>query len=154
MQGSPEVIEALNAILTSELTAVNQYFVHAKMNENWGYVKIAENKREESIGEMKHADRVIDRILYLEGTPNMQRLNPVRVGEDVPEQHKLDLELELEAVWRLNETIALCRERADNGTRELLEGILREEEQGVDYLEAQLGIIEEIGKQRYLAEQM
>ncbi len=154
MQGNPEVIEALNAILTSELTAVNQYFIHAKMNENWGYKKVAENKREESIGEMKHADRVIERILYLEGTPNMQRLDPVRVGENVPEQHKLDLDVERDAVERLNEAIALCRERADNGTRELLEDILRDEEQGVDYLEAQLGIIEEIGKERYLAEQM
>ncbi len=154
MQGNPEVIEALNAILTSELTAVNQYFIHAKMNENWGYKKVAENKREESIGEMKHADRVIERILYLEGTPNMQRLDPVRVGENVPEQHKLDLDVERDAVERLNEAIALCRERADNGTRELLEDILRDEEQGVDYLEAQLGIIEEIGKERYLAEQI
>ncbi len=85
MQGDAEVIEALNAILTSELSAINQYFIHSRMNENWGYHKIAEQKKQESIGEMKHADRVIERVLYLEGVPNMQRLNPVRVGENVPE---------------------------------------------------------------------
>ena len=154
MQGSPEVIEALNAVLTAELTAINQYFIHAKMNENWGYSKIAENKKSESIGEMKHADHLIQRILFLEGIPNMQRLSPIRVGESVPEQHRLDLELEKDAVKRLNETIAICRDNADNGTRELLEEILHDEEEGLDYLEAQLGIIEEIGKERYLAEQM
>ena len=154
MQGSPEVIEALNAVLTAELTAINQYFIHAKMNENWGYSKIAENKKSESIGEMKHANNLIHRILFLEGIPNMQRLSPIRVGESVPEQHRLDLELEKDAVKRLNETIAICRDNADNGTRELLEEILHDEEEGLDYLEAQLGIIEEIGKERYLAEQM
>ena len=152
MKGDPQVIEALNEILTSELTAINQYFIHSRMNDNWGYKKIASNKREESLDEMKHADRVIERILYLEGTPNMQRLSPVRTGEDVPEQHRLDLEMEYAAVKRLNESIALCRDRADNGTRELLEEILRSEEESVDHLEAQLGIIEEIGKERYLAE--
>ena len=154
MQGSPEVIEALNAVLTAELTAINQYFIHSKMNENWGYSKIAENKRSESIGEMKHADSVIQRMLYLEGIPNMQRLSPIRVGESVPEQHRSDLELEKDAVKRLNEAIAICRDNADNGTRELLEEILHDEEEGLDYLESQLGIIEEIGKERYLAEQM
>ncbi len=154
MQGSPEVIEALNAVLTAELTAINQYFIHSKMNENWGYSKIAENKRSESIGEMKHADRVIQRMLYLEGVPNMQRLSPIRVGESVPEQHRSDLELEKDAVKPLNEAIAICRNNADNGTRELLEEILHDEEEGLDYLESQLGIIEEIGKERYLAEQM
>ena len=154
MQGSPEVIEALNAVLTAELTAINQYFIHAKMNENWGYSKIAENKKSDSIGEMKHANNLIQRILFLEGIPNMQRLSPIRVGESVPEQHRLDLELEKDAVKRLNETIAICRDNADNGTRELLEEILHDEEEGLDYLEAQLGIIEEIGKERYLAEQM
>ncbi len=154
MKGSKGVIEALNAVLTAELTAINQYFVHAKMAENWGYSKIAENKRSEAISEMKHADRVIQRILFLEGIPNMQKLSPIRVGEHVPEQHTVDLALEKEAVRRLNEAIALCRDQADNGTRELLEEILHEEEEGIDYLEAQLGIIEEIGKERYLAEQM
>jgi bacterioferritin len=154
MRGDAEVIKVLSAVLTAELTAINQYFIHAKMSENWGYPKIAENKRSEAIGEMKHADRVIERILFLEGTPNMQGLNPVRIGENIPEQHAVDLELEIDAVERLNEGIALCREKADNGTRELLEEILHEEEEGIDYLEAQLGIIEEIGKERYLSEQM
>ncbi len=154
MRGDVKVLDVLSAVLTAELTAINQYFIHAKMNENWGYSKIAENKRNEAISEMKHADRVIERILFLEGTPNMQRLNPVRIGENVPEQHALDLELENDAVKRLNDGIALCREKADNGTRELLEEILHEEEEGIDYLEAQLGIIEEIGRERYLAEQM
>ncbi len=154
MRGDVEVLDVLSAVLTAELTAINQYFIHAKMNENWGYSKIAENKRNEAISEMKHADRVIERILFLEGTPNMQRLNPVRIGEHVPEQHALDLELENDAVKRLNDGIALCREKADNGTRELLEEILQEEEEGIDHLEAQLGIIKEIGKERYLAEQM
>jgi bacterioferritin len=154
MRGDVEVLDVLSAVLTAELTAINQYFIHAKMNENWGYSKIAENKRNEAISEMKHADRVIERLLFLEGTPNMQRLNPVRIGENVPEQHALDLELENDAVKRLNDGIALCREKADNGTRELLEEILHEEEEGIDYLEAQLGIIEEIGRERYLAEQM
>ena len=154
MQGSPEVIESLNAVLTAELTAINQYFIHAKMNENWGYSKMAENKRSESIGEMKHADNVIQRILFLQGIPNLQRLSPIHVGESVPEQHGADLELEKDAVKRLNEAIAICRDNADNGTRELLEEILHDEEEGLDYLESQLGIIEEIGKERYLAEQM
>jgi len=106
MRGDVEVLDVLSAVLTAELTAINQYFIHAKMNENWGYSKIAENKRNEAISEMKHADRVIERILFLEGTPNMQRLNPVRIGENVPEQHALDLELENDAVKRLNDGIA------------------------------------------------
>ena len=154
MQGDPDVIEALNDVLTSELTAINQYFIHAKMCENWGYRALAHNKRHESIEEMKHADRVIERILYLDGTPNMQRLFPVNVGEDPIEQHKLDLELEVIAVKRLNDAITLCREKGDNGSREMLEGILTDEEEGLDWLEAQLHIVEEIGKERYLAEQI
>ncbi len=154
MRGDPQVIEALNDVLTAELTAVNQYFVHAKMCANWGYGKLAKKKREESLEEMQDTEALIDRILYLEGVPNMQRLNPVPVGEDVPEQHRLDLEMELAAVERLNDAIALCREKADNGTRELLEEILKGEEKSVDWLEAQLHVIDEIGKERYLAEQL
>ena len=154
MRGDPQVIEALNDVLTAELTAVNQYFVHAKMCANWGYGKLAKKKREESLEEMRDAEALIDRILYLEGVPNMQRLNPVPVGEDVPEQHRLDLEMELAAVERLNDAIALCREKADNGTRELLEEMLKGEEKSVDWLEAQLHVIDEIGKERYLAEQL
>lgn len=152
MRGEPQIVEALNEILTAELTSVNQYFVHAKMCANWGYRKLAEKKRHESLEEMKHADSLIERVLFLEGTPNMQRLNHVRVGEDPIEQHRLDLALELEAVERLNRAIALCRERGDNGTRELLERILRSEEEGVDWLEAQLHLVDEVGKQAYLAE--
>lgn len=152
MNGDPKIVEALNDVLTAELTAVNQYFVHAKMCENWGYERLRKHKYDESIDEMKHADTLIERILYLEGTPNMQRLGPVRVGEDPVEQHELDLAMEKEAVARLNEAIALCRDRGDNGTREILEGILRSEEEGLDWLEAQLHLVEEVGRKAYLAE--
>lgn len=154
MKGDAQIIELLNEILTAELTAVNQYFVHAKMCENWGYQKLAKKKREESIEEMRDAEHLIDRILFLEGVPNMQRLDPVRAGEDPIEQHQIDLEIEKAAVERLNKVITLCREKADNGTRELLEGILKGEEAAVDWLEAQLHIVGEIGKERYLAEQI
>jgi len=154
MRGDEEIIKALNDILTAELTAINQYFVHHKMCENWGYAKLSHKKREESIEEMKHADSIIERILFLDGVPNMQRLFNVRVGEDPIEQHQLDLEVEVEAVDRLNKAISLARESADNGTRELLERILVNEEESVDWLEAQLHIVEEIGKKKYLAEQI
>jgi len=154
MKGDPQIIEALNAVLTSELTAINQYFIHHKMAENWGYKKISAHKRGESMEEMRHADEVIERILYFDGIPNMQRLNPVMVGENVVEMHKVDLQLEYDAVKRLNDAIALCHEKKDGGTRDLLERILVEEEEAIDYLEAQLGLIEELGKERYLAEQM
>lgn len=154
MRGDPEIIDALNAILTSELTAINQYFIHFRMLENWGYKRIAKKKREESIEEMKHADRVIDRILYLDGVPNMQRLSPVRVGEEPVEMHRLDLELEVEAVARLNAAIALCLSKNDAGTRELIESILDEEEDSIEWLEAQLYVIKDIGRERYLAEQL
>lgn len=154
MKGDSKIIEALNEILTSELTAINQYFVHSRMCENWGYKRLAAKKREESKEEMKHADAVIERILFLEGVPNMQRLNPVRVGEEPVEQHQLDLELELEAAKRLNDTIALCRDKADNRTREMLEVILKDEEESIDWLESQLYIVKDVGRERYLAEQM
>src|SRR5688572_32553182 len=119
MRGEPEILEILNEVLTSELTAINQYFVHSKMFRSWGYHKLAAAKREDSMEEMRHADRVIDRILYLEGVPNMQRLFPVRVGENVTEIHRADHALELDAVERLNRGIALCVAKNDNGTREL-----------------------------------
>jgi bacterioferritin len=154
MKGDPAIIEALNEVLTAELTAINQYFIHHKMCENWGYERLAKKKREESIEEMKHADAVIGRILYFDGIPNMQRLSPIRIGENPVEQHKLDLAVETEAVDRLNKSIALCREKGDNGSRELLEDILVNEEESVDWLEAQLHIIDEIGKEQYLAEQI
>jgi bacterioferritin len=152
MQGDPQVIEALNDVLTAELTAINQYFIHYKMCENWGYKRLAAKKREESIDEMKDADAIMERILYFDGVPNMQRLNPVRVGEDPVEQHRLDLAVETEAIERLNKAIALCREKADNGSRELLESILKAEEDSADWLEAQLHLVDEVGKERYLAE--
>ena len=154
MRGDNEVIEALNEVLTSELTAINQYFIHHKMCENWGYSKLSKKKREESIEEMQHADLVIERILYFDAVPNMQRLSQVHVGEDAIEQHKLDLALEIDAVQRLNKAIALCRDKADNGTRELLERILVDEEESVDWHEAQLHQIEEVGRENYLAEQI
>lgn len=154
MKGDAKVIEALNDVLTAELTAINQYFVHAKMCDNWGYQRLAAKKREESMEEMKHADDVVERILFLDGVPNMQRLNPVRVGEEPVEQHQLDLELEAEAVKRINDAIALCRDQGDNGSRELLDKILEDEEDSVDWLEAQLHLVEQVGRERYLAEQI
>jgi bacterioferritin len=154
MRGDAKVIEALNDVLTAELTAINQYFIHHKMCENWGYERLSKKKREESIDEMKDADELIERILYLEGVPNVQRLNPVRVGETAIEQHKLDLALETEAIKRLNDAIRLCGEKGDHGSRELLEHILKGEEQSAEWLEAQLHLIEEVGAQQYLAEQI
>jgi bacterioferritin len=154
MKGNDEVIQLLNEVLTSELTAINQYFIHSKMCEDWGFQKLAAKKRAESIEEMTHADMVIARILYLEGVPNMQRYFPVKVGEDAVEQHRLDLQVEYDAVKRLNAGIALCREKGDNGTRDLLESILKDEEEGIDWLEAQLHLVETVGRERYLSEQM
>lgn len=154
MKGNAEVITALNEILTAELTAINQYFIHARMCANWGYKKLAARKRKESIEEMKDAQVIMDRVLYFDGVPNVQKLNPVRVGEDAIEQHQNDLALETEAIARLNKAIALCREKGDNGTRDILEHILREEEEAADWLESQLHIVKEVGKEAYLAEQI
>ena len=147
MKGNDEVINVLNEVLTSELTAINQYFIHSKMCDDWGFQKLAAKKREESIEEMKHADIIISRILFLEGVPNMQRYFPVKVGEDAIEQHRLDLQVEYDAVKRLNAGITLCREKRDNGTCELLEMILQQEEEGIDWLEAQLHLVEMVGRQ-------
>jgi bacterioferritin len=154
MHGDPRVIEALNDVLTAELTAVNQYFIHAKMSSNWGYLRRGAHVRDESIDEMRHAERIIDRILYFDGTPNMQRLFPVRVGETVAEQLELDLAVEHEAVPRLNRGIELCVEVGDNGTRELLADILVSEEEHVDWLETQLETIRQIGLELYLSQQL
>jgi len=154
MRGEPEIIELLNEVLTSELTAINQYFVHYKMLDNFGYPRLSKKKREESIEEMHHADEVIERILFLEGIPNMQRLSPVRVGEEPVEMHKLDLALEVDAQARLNRGIALAVAKGDNGTRALLEKILKSEEESIDWLETQLAVVESIGRERYLAEQI
>ena len=154
MKGNDDVIHLLNEVLTSELTAINQYFIHSRMCEDWGFNKLAAKKREESMEEMKHADVIIARILFLDGVPNMQRYFPVKVGEDAVEQHRLDLEVEYDAVKRLNAGIAMCRDKGDNGSRELLETILQQEEEGIDWLEAQLHLVDTIGTERYLAEQM
>src|SRR5689334_23256485 len=129
MKSTEEILTLLNEVLTNELTAINQYFIHARMCENWGYERLEKKNRDESIDEMKHADKVIERVLWLEGVPNMQRLAKVNIGESVPEQLKLDLELERQAIPVLNRGIALCRNLGDNGTAELLEDILVEEEE-------------------------
>ena len=154
MQGDAEVIEVLNEVLTAELTAINQYFIHAKMCENWGLARLAEKVRDESIDEMKDADRVIERILFLEGVPNLQRLNSVRVGETVPEQLELDLELERAAVERYNRAVKLARDKGDNGTAEMLEDLLVGEEHHADWLEAQLHLLRAVGVENYLSQQI
>jgi bacterioferritin len=154
MKGDKNVVTLLNDVLTAELTAVNQYFLHARLCLHWGYQKLYERVRKESIEEMKHADELIDRILYLEGLPNLQRYGKVNVGQTVPEQFKLDLEVEYEAVKRFNDGIEACRAAGDNGTREILERMLREEEAHVDWLETQQETIKQIGVERYLSEQL
>ena len=154
MQGDPQIIELLNEVLTAELTAVNQYFIHAKLCDNWGYERLAHHGRDESIDEMRHAEALIERILFLEGIPNMQRLFPVKVGETVPEQFSLDLAVEHEAVRRLNAGIAACVGAGDNATRHLLETILVSEEEHADWLETQLETIRQIGAEHYLAQQL
>lgn len=154
MKGDAAIIDALNEVLTAELTAINQYFIHAKMCQNWGFMRLAGLIRAESIDEMKHADQIIDRILYFDGVPNMQRLFKINVGETVKEQFGADLDLEKAAIERLNNGVKLCREKGDNGTRELLEGILVSEEEHADWLETQLGLIDTLGETHYLAQQM
>lgn len=154
MKGDAKVIEALNELLTSELTAINQYYVHYKMCEDWGFMELSAYFREESIDEMKHADRIIDRVLFLDGVPNMQRYNTVLVGEDVPEQIKLSLDTELTSAKILNNLIALSRDAGDNGSREMAEALLVDTEKAIDWAEAQLHIIDQIGKERYLAEKL
>ena len=154
VQGDPTIIGILNDVLTAELTAINQYFIHAKMCHHWGYERLAEHIRDESIDEMKHAEALMDRVLYFDGVPNMQRLFPLRVGETVAEQLQLDVELEYGAVERLNNGIAVCVTKGDNGTRELLAEILVSEEDHIDWLETQQETIRQIGIEPYLAQQM
>ena len=154
MQGNPAIIEMLNEVLTAELTAVNQYFIHAKMCDNWGFDRLAEKIRDESIDEMKDAEALIERILYLDGVPNLQRLGPVMVGETVPEQFDLDLAVEVAAVERYNRGIALAVEHGDNGTRELFEKRLVGEESHADWLESQIELIRQVGVENYLATQI
>jgi bacterioferritin len=154
MQGDPEIIELLNEVLTAELTAINQYFVHAKMQDNWGYQRLASHTRDESIDEMRHAETITERILYLEGHPNLQRLGSVRVGETVPEQMQLDLELEYAAIERLNRCVAASVDKGDNASRHLFETLLVDEEEHADWLETQIAAIAAIGEQNYLSQQL
>ena len=154
MKGDPQILDALSDVLAAELTAINQYFVHSKLCGNWGYEKLAKKKRAESLEEMLDAEAIMNRILYFDGIPNMMRMNPVKVGEDPIEQHHLDLAVEVSAVERLNKAIALCVAKGDNGTRELLEGVLKGEEEAIDWLETQLNLVKDLGKERYLAEQI
>jgi bacterioferritin len=154
MKGTNEILQLLGEVLAGELVAINQYFVHSKMCGNWGYGKLASHGRSESIDEMKHAESLVDRILFLEGVPNLQRLDKLNIGETVPEQLKSDLALESAAVKRLNDGIALCLARGDATTMHLLQDILASEERHVDWLETQLRLIEHLGEVAYLAEQM
>ena len=154
MRGDPEIIDVLNEVLTGELTAINQYFVHAKMCHNWGYSKLADHIRDESIDEMKHAETLVERVLYFDGVPNLQRLGPLRVGETVEEQFESDLQLEYAAVKRLNRAVELCVAKSDNGTREMLADILTAEEEHIDWLETQQETIRQIGLENYLAQQL
>ena len=154
MKGNDKVIQTLNDVLTAELTAINQYFIHAKMCQNWGFTKLAKKVRDESIDEMKHADKLIERILFLEGVPNVQRLNKVNVGETVKEQFELDLKLEHDAILRFNTGVALARDLGDNASRELLERMLISEEEHADWLETQLGLINQLGEPMYCAQQL
>jgi bacterioferritin len=154
MRGNDTVIAYLGEVLKAELTAINQYFLHAKMCENWGYMKLAAYMRHESIDEMKHADIVLNRMLFLEGSPNMNEMFTLRIGQNVKDQIQNDLALELEALPRLNKAIQAAIDARDNASRELFEQILIEEEHHVDWLEAQLHMIGEMGYDNYLAQQM
>ncbi|GLZ79004.1 bacterioferritin [Actinorhabdospora filicis] len=150
MQGDKKVIEFLNEQLTAELTAINQYFLHAKMQENWGYVKLAVYTKHESIDEMRHAEALTDRILFLDGMPNYQKLFPLRIGESVPEQFACDMKIEVEAVERLRKGAAYMRQIGDITSAKLFEEILADEEHHIDYLETQMALIEKLGEEKYL----
>lgn len=154
MQGNEAVLEFLNDVLTAELTAINQYFIDSKMMANWGYKRLADKVRADSIDEMGDAEKLIDRILYLDGVPNLQRLGSVRVGETVPEKLALALQVETDAIERLNRGIALCTQIGDNGSREVAEIILAGEEEHADWLETQLELIRQVGEANYLAQQI
>ncbi|EKN90280.1 bacterioferritin [Leptospira interrogans str. 2003000735] len=154
MKGNKEVLEILGEVLSAELTAINQYFIHAKMNKNWGFKKLADFMKRESIDEMKHADEVIDRILYLDGVPDLQIYMKINVGNNIEEILKVDLELEYAAVERFNRGIVIAVKNNDNGTRELFEKILISEEEHIDWIESQQEIIRQIGVENYLAQQI
>ncbi len=154
MKGHDRVVALLNDVLTAELTAINQYFIHARMCENWGYQRLWKKIRDESIGEMRHADRLIARILFLEGTPNLQKLGKINVGQTVSEQLRVDLDLEKTAVNMLNQATETCRSLGDHGSRDLLEDILKSEEEHANWIEAQLSLIQQAGEGNYLAQQI
>jgi len=154
VKGDARVIEVLNHALKAELTAINQYFLHAEMCENWGYERLSEVIKKEAMGEMKHAEKLIERILYLDGTPNVSDYFKITIGKNVEEQFKNDVALEYDAVKRLNEGIKVCVELGDNGSRDLLQHILEDEEEHVDYIEAQQHAIRQVGIQNYLAQQL
>jgi bacterioferritin len=154
MKGNPKVIQALNEALKEELTAISQYFLHAEMCENWHYDKLGAYIKKQSIDEMKHAEVLIERILFLDGTPNMTELLKINVGQNVKAQLESDLKLEIDAVGQYNRAVELARQEGDNASRELFEKLLKDEEQHVDWLEAQLYQIGEIGYERYLSQQV
>jgi bacterioferritin len=154
MKGNETVIQYLQQVLTAELTAINQYFLHAEMMENWGYERLGKITKKESIEEMVHAEKLLHRMLYLDGSPNMSELYPLRIGQSVKAMFENDLALELEAVSRLNKAIKAAVEVGDNGSRDLFEKILIDEEHHIDYLEAQLFMIKEMGYENYLAQQL
>jgi bacterioferritin len=154
MKGQKEVVDLLNEVLAGELVAINQYFLHARMCEHWGFKGLAKITRDESIDEMRHADRLIERILFLDGLPNLQRLDKLNIGQTVLEQMKSDLGLEYAAVKRLNDGVQLCRDKGDNTSEDLLKKILISEEEHVDWLETQIELIAKLGEQNYLAEQL
>jgi bacterioferritin len=154
VKGNKKVIAYLNEVLKAELTAINQYFLHAEMLHNWGYQALYKYTRKESIEEMHHAEQLMERILFLDGDPNMSEMFPLRIGRNVKDQFENDLKLELEAVPRLNEAIRVATEAKDNGSRDLFEKILVDEEEHVDWLEAQLHMIREVGIENYLATQI
>ncbi len=154
MKGDPKVIEFLNKVLANELIAINQYFLHARMYKDWGLKELADHEYEESIDEMKHADVLVERILFLEGLPNMQDLGKLRIGENTKEMLECDLALELDAIPDLRTGIAYCESARDFISRDILQDILESEEEHVDWLETQLGLIDKIGIQNYLAEKM
>ena len=154
MKGDAKVIAVLNQVLKAELTAINQYFLHAEMCENWGYEKLAKHTRKESIEEMQHAEKLMEHILFLDGTPNMSDYFRINIGANVKAQFQNDLQVEFDAVKRLNAGIETCVKAGDNGTRELLEGILTDEEEHIDWLEGQLHAISEMGIDNYLAQQL
>lgn len=154
MQGDSEVIKQLNIILVGELTAINQYFLHGRMCKAWGYEKLGQKIYEESIDEMKHAQTLMDRILFLEGLPNLQKLGNLQIGENVEEILNADLKLELIAIPNLKKAIEVAREKRDYTTEEILERILESEEEHVDWIEAQLQIIKDVGIENYLSLQV